>query len=366
MKKIIYLFLAAATYMLPAVCGDLYADEMQKVIILPFKNIDKNPNYEYLEATITDSIRAKLKTKFAFSETPEQEWKTVAKKNFLYDNECYTATYGINLGLYSTQDVVINGGFIIKQGGKDQDAVSTTVRIISITEKRVIAEQVIEIPANNQLFTTIGEVADKAAKEASKVLPNKEDWEKNRGNKKPAKKIFANIALGLRAGGNFFAGGWSDQFSTKLPAFGFLLRGNMPIVWDQFFIEAGLSYYQHEIKKGATNYFTANNLTLLATNLMMGGAVGVDFRLSDIFYISPKLGGGVINQSSQVSGSVSQNVTNDIPYVSAGFEFAWLATDTLRLVFDGTFNAQIESFKSPQKTIFTYIPMAQLGINVNF
>ncbi|MDH4262527.1 MAG: hypothetical protein OEV78_05710, partial [Spirochaetia bacterium] len=52
----------------------LYAEDMQKVIILPFKNINKNANYEYLEASITDSIRENLKTKFAFSETSERDW----------------------------------------------------------------------------------------------------------------------------------------------------------------------------------------------------------------------------------------------------------------------------------------------------
>lgn len=361
-------FAVFGIFWIPAANSGLFADEMQKVIILPFKNIDKNPNYEYLEATITDAIRAKLQTKFAFSETPERDWKSVAKKNFLYENECYTATFAMNLGLYSNQDVMINGGFIMKksEANKDSDSVSTTVRIIGIADKKIVSEMVIDVPADSKLFNTIGEVADKAAKEASKVLPNKEDWEKNRGKKIVAKKLFSNVSLGIRGGAAFYAGGWADQFRTKFPAFGFLLRANMPIISDQFFIEAGLTDFQHEIKPDSVNYFTANQLTLLGTNLMIGGALGVDIRLSGLFTLSPKIGGGVINLASQISGSVSQNTTNNIPYLGAGFEFMWFATDALRVVLDATFNAEIESFKVPKKTVVTFIPMIQLGINIGF
>ncbi|MDH4263766.1 MAG: hypothetical protein OEV78_12040, partial [Spirochaetia bacterium] len=84
------------------------------------------------------------------------------------------------------------------------------------------------------------------------------------------------------------------------------------------------------------------------------------------FSLSPKIGGGVINQSSQVSGSVSQTTTNNIPYAGAGFEFMWNATDSLSVVLDSTFNGQIESFKKPQMTVITFIPIATLGINIKF
>jgi len=155
--------------------SELVAKELPKVIILPFKNITKNPNYDYLETTITDAIRTKLKKKFIFQEASEGQWKAVSKRSFLTDSDCYTTSYGMQLGLYAAQDVVINGGFISMQGAKGSEFASTVVRIISITEKKVISEIAIEIPTDSQIFKTIDEVADKVAKEASKVLPNKDD-----------------------------------------------------------------------------------------------------------------------------------------------------------------------------------------------
>ncbi|MDH4261919.1 MAG: hypothetical protein OEV78_02615 [Spirochaetia bacterium] len=357
-------------YLITVLClsiySALYADDMQKVIILPFKNIDKNPNYEYLEASITDSIRENLKTKFVFAETAERDWKLISKKNFLYDNECYTATYGMTLGLFANQDVIINGGFTIKQGGKDQDAVSTTVRIISITEKKIISEFVIDIPANSELFKAIGEVADKAAKEASKALPNKDDWEKTRGKKKVEKKIFSNVALGIRGGGAFYLGGWADQFSTKLPAFGFSLRANMPMIADRLFVSALYNNFQHEFSKSAKNYLANVGLALLTANHLVGGNVGYDFFIKDIFLLSPKLGGGAIFQTSQISGVVSQTVNNNIPWVGIGLDFTWLATDSLRLVLDVTFNAEFEKSTNTGTITTTFFPMAMLGMNINF
>ncbi|MDH4263732.1 MAG: hypothetical protein OEV78_11865, partial [Spirochaetia bacterium] len=73
-KYVIMLFVMTVIFVITPKNKSLYAEDMQKVIILPFKNINKNANYEYLEASITDSIRENLKTKFAFSETSERDW----------------------------------------------------------------------------------------------------------------------------------------------------------------------------------------------------------------------------------------------------------------------------------------------------
>jgi hypothetical protein len=140
----------------------------------------------------------------------------------------------------------------------------------------------------------------------------------------------------------------------------------MPVISEKFFLQASFSYFQHELIPDSANYFTANDLTLLATNLMIGGAMGVDIKLGDYFLFSPKLGGGIINQSTQVSGAVSQTVTNNIPYASAGFEITWLATESLKVVLDATFNAQIEDYPDNNTTVITYFPLAMLGINIGF
>ena len=43
---------------------------LKKVIILPIVNIEKDPNFAYLEGSITDSLKERLREKFAFDELP--------------------------------------------------------------------------------------------------------------------------------------------------------------------------------------------------------------------------------------------------------------------------------------------------------
>ncbi|MDH5719695.1 MAG: hypothetical protein OEZ13_03645 [Spirochaetia bacterium] len=340
----------------------LTADEMPKLIILPFKNIDRDPNYEYLEASITEAIRDNLKEKFAFSETSQRDWKAVMKKAMLYEKDAYTSSFGMNLGLFAKQDVIINGGYYVKTVSTEESKIKTVVRIISITEKEIISEIDIEIPIDNSLFGKITTIADRAAVEASKVLPNKEDWEKNKSKKSSGIKIFSNASLGFAGGVNMFAGGWADQFKTNLPAFSLLLKVNTPIISDIFFIETHMVYFTHGIntETETPNYFTANNLTLLTSNYVVNVNLGIDWAINDYFLFSPKLNAGMVFQNSQVSGEISQSVSNSFFCAGAGFDMSYILSDAIKIVLNPSFIAQIES------PIITYMPVATLGVNISF
>ena len=88
----------------------LSAAGLKKVIILDFKNFDKNVNYEYLESSITDAVRNDLKSRFAFKEMAPEEWRKLAKDNyFLWPEENYTKGFAMQLGLTGRQDVVVGG-----------------------------------------------------------------------------------------------------------------------------------------------------------------------------------------------------------------------------------------------------------------
>lgn len=102
-----FLLLLAVTGYAP-----LLADRMKRVIVLDFKNLDKNPDYQYLESSITDAVKTDLKAKFVFKEMPVEEWQKLAADNlFSWPDENYTKGFATNLGKAGRQDVVIGGSF---------------------------------------------------------------------------------------------------------------------------------------------------------------------------------------------------------------------------------------------------------------
>lgn len=317
------------------------AKELPKVIILPFKNILKNPNFDYLEATITDSIREKLKTKFIFQEDLENKWKIISKKNFLYDNDCYTISYGMQLGLYAAQDVVINGGFIVMPGTKGQEVVSTTIRIISITEKKVISEIVVEVPTDNQIFKIIDEVADKAAKEAAKVLPNKDDFKQFSLAEEP----MGRNEISIIAGANLISvpAAFDKDFSSSTN----LLSKDFKNAF-----EGRISYTRHDFLKprvfltvvgsgqfGSEKLKVAVDTKTINASLLgfsLSGDVGYRFEIAR-FFVEPFAGGGFymgsikldystlsvlpVDSSGAPKSSVNLNISS--AFVEAGLHFGY-------------------------------------------
>ncbi|HNJ66006.1 MAG TPA: hypothetical protein PKW28_08935, partial [Turneriella sp.] len=82
----------------------LFAQSLKKVMILDFKNLDKNPDYSYLEESITEAIRNELKAKFDFREFPQKDWRNLAEKNyFLWPEENHSRGFALNLGIMARQ-----------------------------------------------------------------------------------------------------------------------------------------------------------------------------------------------------------------------------------------------------------------------
>ncbi len=91
MCRKLFVFLFATTLLHPAA--------LKKVLILDVVNIDKNENYYYLVASITDAFTAKLKENFAYSETPKEAWQKAAVAGDLpFEDESYTRPYAMSLG----------------------------------------------------------------------------------------------------------------------------------------------------------------------------------------------------------------------------------------------------------------------------
>lgn len=156
----------------------LSAARMKKVLILDFKNLDKNPNYQYLESSITDAVKNDLKSKFVFKDMPSEEWYKLAGENyFAWPEENYTKGFAVNVGRAGRQDVVIGGFFQAVPGtGKSRGAqvIKTHVFIVDIGTKKLVSEFDIELPTDAKLFESINQLASRVAEEAKSVLPNEE------------------------------------------------------------------------------------------------------------------------------------------------------------------------------------------------
>ncbi|MFZ5630710.1 MAG: hypothetical protein ACOY5B_16370 [Spirochaetota bacterium] len=50
-------------------------------MILDFKNLHKNPDYTYLEESVTEAVRNDLKAKYDFRAMQRADWQKLAEKN---------------------------------------------------------------------------------------------------------------------------------------------------------------------------------------------------------------------------------------------------------------------------------------------
>ncbi|AFM11143.1 autotransporter domain-containing protein [Turneriella parva] len=159
----------------------LFAQSLKKVMILDFKNLDKNPDYTYLEDSITEAVRNDLKAKFDFREMQRGDWHKLAEKNlFLWPEDNYTRSFGLNLGAVARQDIVVGGFYqaiIEKKASKGVRAGSYVIRahvfVLDIGKRKVVSEFDMVMPADASLFGAVEELAARVVKEAKSVLPNK-------------------------------------------------------------------------------------------------------------------------------------------------------------------------------------------------
>lgn len=166
LTQIIFAFLWISMY-----SSTLFAVSQKRVLVMTFKNMSRDSNYNYLEPSITDAVIEKLKENFVFENFEEKEWKLLAKNNFFFEDSFHTPTIGMQLGLLGTQDIVIGGGFTI-----DNQKIITKVHILGMAEKKIIKQFDITGFADNRIWDSIAEIASTIAEAAKDVLPNEDEW----------------------------------------------------------------------------------------------------------------------------------------------------------------------------------------------
>lgn len=174
---------------------------MKRVIILDFKNLDKNPDYQYLESSITEAVKTDLKAKFVFREMPTEEWQKLATENlFAWPEENYTKGFGVNLGKAGRQDVVIGGYFQAtksRKKGNTATVIRTNVFIVDVRKKSLASEFEIELPTDAKLFESISQLTGKVVEESKSVLPNEEEIKQIGGVVEPRSVNEIRIAGGV-------------------------------------------------------------------------------------------------------------------------------------------------------------------------
>ena len=282
----------------------------------------------------------------------EQDIRRISERNYLFRDDFYTKSVAINLGLLSKQDVVISGGYVMRQN-KSAYAIITRVRIIDVSKKKVIKEFTVSGPADDRIWGTINSITDRIAREAGSILPNKEEWEKQ-GLKEPKqrKAVFADPRLGLRAGGYFYALGWDEYFDPQQPVLGLTVGASMPVIWEKFSIHFEFYYFSHTLKEGNRAYVQQENMTGTTNNFLFGLYPMLDFQLYRGLYIHPKIGAGLVLQVTNVSGSVSSNFYNNFAFVAAGVEFSYRINWLLSVVVSVNCMMEIEQDKITLANVF--------------
>ena len=127
-QKTLLLFFATTTLFTP-----LSAQSLPRVLILDFKNKSGNASLGYLEGTLTDAVATEMKKRFTFRETPPEQWKAIAAKNYFFESDYATDSAALNLGLLTNQDVVIAGNI---NAGNSNAQVMVSIAIFDIGRKK--------------------------------------------------------------------------------------------------------------------------------------------------------------------------------------------------------------------------------------
>lgn len=160
----------------------VFPDTLKKVLILDVVNYEKDPDYDYLQGSITDALTNKLREKFAFKETPKSEWQDAAQTvDLVFLDESYTRTFAMSLGITMRQDIAISGGFR-KTLLKGKPFIKGTLFLLDIRNRKVIATIEKNMPPSGDLFSAVDQLAEELSTAASAVLPGKEVVAKNQAD----------------------------------------------------------------------------------------------------------------------------------------------------------------------------------------
>lgn len=251
-KKILLLLLATA-----GLHTSISAQSLPRVLILDFKNKSGNASLGYLEASITDAVATEMKKRFTFAETPAEQWKPVAKKNYFFEPDHATDSAAMNLGLLTNQDVVVAGNI---NTGKNANQVVVSINIFDIGQKIKMVELNLPLSLSATMFGDIEKIAVQVSDTAASVLPNKGDWNRSGLGNFVAKRRQHLLFL-TSAGALPYSSNKTNELSEKsiVSAESFDLKFNLQLhyeldqIWKQYLFVWGGGAVEFGSQKFATS-----------------------------------------------------------------------------------------------------------------
>jgi|GEM_PF-3117425 len=342
--------------------SSLFARSEKRVMLLDFKNVLKKSDYDYLEASLTDAVRNRLKEKFVYREIEKSEWQSVAKQNYVIEEDLYTFTAAMNLGINAQPDVAIFGGFFIEsKRGSSQQEIRTRVRILDLNERKEIADFEMKSVVDASIFETVEKIADRIAKEAAAVLPGKEAWAKG----EVADKTRTMNQISIRGGYSPLAFGAKDRRVGAGTQHGPTDVQNMMSIGVDFqhfgfFSESLGVFFTAGFRSGRDSFsYIQDGSAVPVTVLGLSGNLGITWRqyLATRFYFQPFIGGGINYDTLKFdfgSRTVSVNSTSGqalsqtdlaiaAPAAIIGTRIGYALTRGLFLEIGATYGAQFYS-----------------------
>jgi TolB-like protein len=312
-------------FILSGIISNISANDLKKVLVLPFNNISQKADYNYLENSIADSIRDMLKKKFAFQETAREDWEATANENFIYWTDYYTPTASMNLGLLAKQDIVISGGFTTEESS-DKILIHILVKIYDIGQKKILSDLKVTGEASNNIFQTIDEVTLKVSGEAKKVLPNKEDWQKKGIVVADNKPFFTGFQIGLGSGGGFYVLGFADNLSPNFPSLSVFIKAFMPKIWSRQGMQLQFDYFTHSLNPSSGNLSLINVSGETANyipSIYFGIYLPVAIKGINSISIFPKIGAALVFQTTTLTGDINETYDNSFFAAAAGVDISY-------------------------------------------
>ena len=337
----------------------LHAQSLKSVMTLDFINVEKKENFAYLEGSLTDAVREKLKENFAFKEITPEVYQPVAHENFIYRKDFYTETAATNLGLLAKGDIVIAGGFRIVET-KGHAEIRISVLLIDTSKKKIIAEFTEKGPADATIFETVDKIATRITKEAAAVLPSKEDFKKKGLSTSESKPIFSDFSFSVRAGGTMYFSGLSNFFKPEQPAINLNFSVFLPVIWSRLALQADATLLRHSLKDGSDAVVQQLQLTGTTSNYIVLGYLGASLPASQRFSILPKLGAGYVMQTTQVSGTASATFNNGFLAFAVGGDLLFSINKNLDA------NVGLVTLGELERSVFTYVLQGLLGVRLRF
>ncbi|MBX3724181.1 MAG: hypothetical protein KF713_20205 [Turneriella sp.] len=150
----------------------------KRILILDFRSIDHDPKFQYLEVSLTESVRKFLHEKYELVEPdPVETQRQIADASFVFIEDFHNKNVALQIGLITGQDVVLSGGFRQKVSEHGSTVIMLEVFIIDVENRSLVKRIVGEVKVDAYLFDSIDKFSARIVQEAKAVLPNKGEYD---------------------------------------------------------------------------------------------------------------------------------------------------------------------------------------------